>query len=79
MPGKQYTAAEKAAMRRDKAIGKTGLGALTNALRGNKNAKGVQTASAEEAQRVRHRLELKYPDLYPGGGAAPLPKKKGKR
>ena len=79
MPGKPYTAAEKAAMRRNKAMGNTGIGRLTRALQakpknkaavasGAKNAKGIQTATEEELERVRHRLELKYPKTYKGGG-----------
>jgi hypothetical protein len=79
MPGKPYTAAELAAMRRKKALGESGLGRLTRTLQapasrkaqvasGAKNSKGVQTATEEEAARVRHRLELKYPNTYKGGG-----------
>jgi alpha-D-ribose 1-methylphosphonate 5-triphosphate diphosphatase PhnM len=81
MPGKKpLTPAEKAAMaRRDKAMSGTGISRLTRTLRapasqkaqiasGAKNSKGIQTATAEEAKRVRHRLELKYPKTYKGGG-----------
>jgi hypothetical protein len=71
MPGKQYTAAEKAAMRRDKAMGSTGIGRLTRALQakpkdkaavasGAKNSRGIQTATPEELEKIKHRLKLKY-------------------
>lgn len=80
MPGKPYTPAERAAMRRKKATSGTGIGRLTRVLSsksaqgkkdaatGAKNARGVQTPTEAEKKRVRHRLELKYPKTYPGGG-----------
>jgi hypothetical protein len=80
MPGKKpQTAAELAAMRRKKAMAGTGIGRLTRTLQapanqksqvasGAKNSKGIQTPTEEEAKRVRHRLELKYPKTYKGGG-----------
>lgn len=80
MPGKKkMTPAEAAAARRNKVMGGTGLGRLTRTLQakpkqkaqvasGAKNAKGIQTATEAEKKRVRHRLELKYPKTYKGGG-----------
>jgi hypothetical protein len=67
------SAAEKKAMaRRGKMTSGTGIGRLQDALAGKKNSKGVQKASPSEAESVRHRLELKYPKDYSGGGAAPV-------
>jgi hypothetical protein len=71
MPGKPYTATEKAAMRRDKAIGNTGIGRLTRALQakpknkagviaGTKNANGIQTATPEELRLIKARMKAKY-------------------
>jgi hypothetical protein len=65
--------------RRDKAMSGTGISRLTRTLRapasqksqvasGAKNSKGIQTPTKEETKRVRHRLELKYPKTYKGGG-----------
>lgn len=51
-----------------------GLMSLTDVLRGKKkpesgrNKKGIHVGTEKEKKRVRHRLELKYPKDYPGGG-----------
>jgi len=71
--------AEIAAAKRRAAATPSGLSRLTRALQANrkdkasvaqgkKNRKGIQTPSKDEKKRVRHRLELKYPRTYKGGG-----------
>ena len=73
------TREELEAEKRRAKVASPGLSRLTRTLQaaskdkvqvaqGKKNRKGVQTPSEKEAERVRHRLELKYPKTYPGGG-----------
>lgn len=81
MPGsKKYTAAEKRAIAaRKKAMQGTAIGRLnrvlnanskqkSSAVRSRKNRKGIEIGTEEDRKRVRHRLELKYPKDYEGGG-----------
>jgi hypothetical protein len=78
MPGKKYTPAEKAAMRRKKAMHGSGISRLAGVLKANasqksaatnsrKNRKGIEVGSKADQKRVRARLALKYPKDYPGG------------
>lgn len=67
---------KKAEKFRENVTGKVfpGLGNLVDVLGGKvkpgsgRNKKGVHVGTKKERERVRHRLELKYPNSYPGGG-----------